>query len=115
MQIASGIFEKLAAGAPLNDQFVHGFLLSVFSSLHFYRNNTKAKVIPITISKAIWSCLATFIIYQGAQNLIAACDKIQPGILFMVLKSEGEKIKQLVGPPARERKYGIIAYSQVLA
>jgi hypothetical protein len=47
--------------------------------------------------------------------LIAACDKIQPGILFMVLKSEGEKIKQLVGPPARERKYGIIAYSQVLS
>lgn len=32
----------------------------------------------------------------------------------MVLKSEGEKIKQLIGPPARERKYGIIAYSQVL-
>jgi hypothetical protein len=30
MQIASGIFEKLAVGAPLNDQFVHGFLLSVF-------------------------------------------------------------------------------------
>ena len=72
-------------------------------------------MIPLTISKAIWSCLATFIIYQGASSLITACDKIQPGILFMVLKSEGEKIKQLIGPPARERKYGIIAYSQVLS
>lgn len=32
----------------------------------------------------------------------------------MILKSEGEKIKQINGPPARERKYAIIAYSQVL-
>jgi hypothetical protein len=79
--------------------------------MHFYRNNTKSKVIPISISKAIWSCFATFIIYLGAQNLIAACDKIQPGILFMVMKSEGDRIKFLTGPPARERKYGIIAYS----
>jgi hypothetical protein len=74
MSIASAIFEKLTAGAPLNDQFVKGFLFSVFSCLHFYRNNTKAKIIPLTISKAIWSCLATYIIYQGAGNLISACD-----------------------------------------
>jgi hypothetical protein len=32
----------------------------------------------------------------------------------MILKSEGEKIRHLTGPPARERKYGIIAYTQVL-
>lgn len=111
MQMVSAIFEKLAAGAPLNDSFMNAFLLSVFQSLHFYRNNTKAKIIPITISKAIWSCLATFIIYQGAAALLSACDKIQPGILFMVLKSEGEKIRHLTGPPSRERKYGIIAYT----
>ena len=30
MLIASSIFEKLAAGAPLNDGFVQGFLMSVF-------------------------------------------------------------------------------------
>ena len=111
MNIASAIFEKLQAGS---EQFVNGFLMSVFTCLHFYRNNTKTKLIPLTISKAIWSCLATFIIYQGSQNLIAACDKIQPGILFMILKSEGDKIRQVQGPPARERKYAIVAYSQII-
>ena len=30
MLIASAIFEKLAADAPLNDGFVQGFLMSVF-------------------------------------------------------------------------------------
>lgn len=46
--------------------------------------------------------------------MIGACDKIQPGILFMILKSEGARIKHLTGPPARERKYGLIAFSQIL-
>ncbi len=79
--------------------------------MDFYRNKTKSKIIPINISKAIWSCWATFVIYLGGGNLVAACDKIQPGILFMIMKSEGERIKLLTGPPARERKYGLIAFS----
>jgi len=106
MSIASAIFEKLGSG-----EFINAFLFSLFSCLHFYRNNTKAKLIPLTISKSIWSCLATFVIYHGTQALVAACDKIQPGILFMILKSEGEKIRHLQGPPAREKKYAIVAYS----
>lgn len=113
MSIAGAIFEKLQ-GPSVTEQFINGFLFSVFSCLHYYRNNTKGKIIPITISKSIWSVFATFVIYHGAQALIAACDKIQPGILFMVMKSEGDKIKQVQGPPARERKYAIIAYSQIL-
>ena len=32
----------------------------------------------------------------------------------MILKSEGDKIKLVQGPPAREKKYAIIAYSQIL-
>lgn len=111
LSIASAIFEKLSISGGFIEQFIQGFLFSVFSCLHFYRNNTKAQVIPITISKAIWSCLATFIVYQGAQTLVSACDKIQPGIIFMIMKSEGEKIKHLQGPPAREKKYAIVAYS----
>lgn len=63
MSIASAIFEKLSMGGGLSDEFINGFLFSVFSCLHFYRNNTKTKIIPLTISKAIWSCFATFIIY----------------------------------------------------
>jgi hypothetical protein len=113
MAIAGAIFEKLQ-GPAVTDQFINGFLFSVFSCLHYYRNNTKGKVIPVTISKAIWSVFATFVIYHGTQGLIAACDKIQPSILFMVMKSEGDKIRQVQGPPARERKYAIIAYSQIL-
>lgn len=115
MSIAGAIFEKLPQSAGgMNAEFIHAFLYSVFTCLHFYRNNTKAKVIPLTITKAIWSCLSNFIIYNGAGNLIAACDKIQPGILFMIMKSEGDKIKLLTGPPAREKKYGIVAFTQVL-
>ena len=95
LSVASAIFEKLSNTGGFIEQFIQGFLFSVFSCLHFYRNNTKAQVIPLTISKAIWSCLATFIVYQGAQTLVAACDKIQPGIIFMIMKSEGEKIKHL--------------------
>lgn len=64
MTIAGAIFEKLSAGG-LTDQFVKSFLMSLFTCLHFYRNNTKTKLIPLTISKAIWSCIATFVIYQG--------------------------------------------------
>jgi hypothetical protein len=29
----------------------------------------------------------------------------------MILKSEGDQIKHVQGPPAREKKYAIIAYS----
>ena len=96
MQIASAIFEKLGtASGGLNEQFIQNFLYAVFQCMHFYRNNTKSKIIPISISKSIWSCWATFIIYLGGASLVAACDKIQPGILFMIMKSEGDKIRHL--------------------
>ena len=106
MTLASAIFEKLTAP----DAFAKGFLLAVFHCLHFYRNNTKSKLIPLAISKAVWSCLATFAIYQGIQPLFAACDSIQPGIFFMILKSEGDKLKHVTMTP-RERKYTIVAFS----
>lgn len=32
----------------------------------------------------------------------------------MIMKSEGDKVRQVQGPPARERKYAIVAYSQIL-
>jgi hypothetical protein len=115
LQIASAIIEKLGtASGAVNEQFIHSFLYGVFQCMHFYKNFTKSKVIPISISRAIWSCWATFIIYLGSSNLMTAFDKIQQGILFMILNSEGEKIKYLTGPPPRERKYGLIAFSQLL-
>lgn len=65
MTIAGAIFEKLSSGGGLTEQFLNSFLFSVFSCLHFYRNNTKTKTIPLTITKSIWSCLSTFVIYHG--------------------------------------------------
>ncbi len=70
MSIAGAIFEKLAQGGGATDQFVQGFLYSVFTCLHFYRNNTKTQMIPMAISKSIWSCFSIFIIYHGTQALI---------------------------------------------
>lgn len=34
--------------------------------MHFYKNNTKAKVIPVPIIKAVWSFFANFMIYNGS-------------------------------------------------
>jgi hypothetical protein len=110
MLIASAVFEKL--GVP-NPQFLHDFLLSVFTCLHFYRNNTKNKVIPVTITKAIWSCFSNIMIYHGTSTLVGACNKIQPDIMFMILKSEGDKIKHITTPP-RDKKYAIMAYTQFM-
>lgn len=59
MTLAGAIFERLTA----QEAFAKSFLLAVFHCLHFYRNNTKSKLIPSTITKAVWSCLATFAIY----------------------------------------------------
>ena len=42
------------------------------------------------------------------------CDKIQPGILFILLQTEGRKLR-FVTEPARDKKYAIIAYSRMLA
>lgn len=110
MTLAGAMFEKLTAP----EAFAKGFLLAVFHCMHFYRNNTKSKLIPLAITKAVWSCLATFAIYQGLQSLYAACDSIQPQIFFMVLKSEGDKLKHVTMTP-RERKYTIVAFSQIMA
>ena len=65
MSIAGAIFEKLALLGGMTEEFLNAFLFSLFSCLHFYRNNTKTKLIPVTISKSIWSCLATFVVHNG--------------------------------------------------
>ena len=50
---------------------------------------------------------------HGIQTLINATDAIQKGVLFMILKSEGAKLK-LCGSPSRDRKYVIVAFSNLL-
>ena len=89
------------------------FLFQIFSSLHFYRNNTKNKVIPVSITRAVHIFFASFMVSYGSETLVKACDNIQPGILFMILKSEGDKVKYCSAPP-RDRKYVIAAYTNLI-
>lgn len=44
--------------------------------MHFYRNNTKTGVIPIQITKSVFSCLANFMIYHGTDALLNAFNVI---------------------------------------
>ncbi len=105
--IASAVFEKL--GVP-DSNFLADYLRNIFTTLHFYRNNTKTKTIPAKILKCVWTFFANFIIYQGVETLVNACNSIQVGILNMILNSEGDKIKHITAP-ARDRKYALIAFS----
>lgn len=91
LQIGSAIFERIGL-SNLSPGMLHEFLMCIFKSMSFYRNNTKNKVIPVKITVAVFIFFATFIVSNGIDALIQACDKIQPEILFMILKSEGNKI-----------------------
>ncbi len=111
LQIAQAVFERINVD---NSTFLKEILVGIFTSLHFYRNNTKSKVIPSAIMKCIHTFLAVFMICHSSQVLIDACNSIQKDILFMVLKSEASAIKY-VNEPARDRKYCLVAYSRLLA
>lgn len=80
--------------------------------MHFYRNNTKNRVIPLAITKSVLTFFATFIINFGEKALLDTCDKIQKGIIFMILKSEGDKIKNCT-ISQRDRKYCAVAFSNL--
>ena len=51
-------------------------LVSIFTSLHFYRNNTKAKIIPASIMKAIHVFFATIMVVHGSEALLNACNSV---------------------------------------
>ncbi len=110
LAIGSAMFEKIGI---ISEEFLKAFLFNCFKTLHFYRNNTKAKVIPVPISKAIFTCFANFIINLGSQQLVQACDTVQKDILWMILKSEGERIKYATSP-ARDKKYTIVAFTKLI-
>jgi hypothetical protein len=110
MQIASVLFERIGI---FSEDIVQKVLFQIFTTMHFYRNNTKNKIIPIAITKSIIIFFATFMVNFGEDMLIGACDKIQANILFQILKSEGDKIKFCATPP-RDRKYAIVAYTNLV-
>ena len=51
-------------------------LVAIFTSLHFYRNNTKSKVIPASIMMAIHTFFASFMVCYGSETLVNACNQI---------------------------------------
>jgi hypothetical protein len=71
LAIGAAMFEKLGI---FDAEFLKGCLYEIFKCLHFYRNNTKTKMIPIPITKSILSFFATFMINFGTDNLTQACD-----------------------------------------
>jgi hypothetical protein len=110
LSLSSTLFERLTG--PFDETFLNTVLVAIFTSLHFYRNNTKSKTIPASIMKTVHLFLSNFMINHGSQPLITACNKIQPGILFMILNSEAEKIKY-VQAPSRDKKYISVAYARL--
>jgi len=110
LSIGSAIFEKLP---NVTGDFIKSFLVSMLTCMHFYRNNTKTAVIPVQITKSVFSCLANIMIYHGTETLVNAFNTIQKDVFFMILKSEGEKIRHITSPP-RDRKYAILAYSRFI-
>lgn len=67
LTLASAAFEKLGI---FNAQFLKDVLIAIFSSLHFYRNNTKSKSIPTNIIKAVHVFFATFIVNNSVDTLV---------------------------------------------
>lgn len=110
LQIVSALYERVGISDPAQ---LKDFLFTVFSCMHFYRNNTKNKVIPVAITKSILIFFATFIVNHGVDLLVESCDNIQKDILFMIIRSEGEKIK-FCSSPLRDRKYVICAFTNLI-
>ena len=73
LQIGNALFEKFGV---YDENFLNQFLFSTISTMHFYRNNTKQKIIPIQISKAVHTFFSTFIVNSGTDSLVQACNKI---------------------------------------
>lgn len=74
LQIASTVFERM--GQVDDGNFLQQILRGIFTSLHFYRNNTKSKVIPSSIMKCVHSFFGVFMVCNSSQTLIQACDQI---------------------------------------
>lgn len=110
LAIGNAMFEKLGV---FDQDFLKAFLFEIIKCLHFYRNNTKSRTIPVPITKSTLAFFATFMINIGSDNLVQACDSVQKDILQMVLGSEGDKLKHITAP-SRDRKYAIIAFSKFL-
>jgi hypothetical protein len=72
LQIASTVFERM--GQVDNGEFLQQILRGIFTALHFYRNNTKSKVIPSSIMKCVHAFFGVYMVCHSHTALIQACD-----------------------------------------
>ena len=114
LKICSAFFEKVGFTSQESSTFLTEVLRGIFTSLHFYRNKTRSNVIPSAIMKCVHVFFSTLMVCHGSATLVQACDSIQRGILFMVLKSESAAIKHVTSP-SRDKKYAIVAYSRLMS
>lgn len=73
LQIGSALLERVGV---TDQSFLREFLLAIFTSMSFYRNNTKNKVIPVKITVAVLIFFATFIVNNSVDALLGQCDGI---------------------------------------
>ena len=73
LEIAGAIFERIGM---VDQQFFKDVLLAIFTSMHFYKNNTKNKMIPLSITKQVLTFFATIMITFDVDTLVSACDTI---------------------------------------
>lgn len=66
MQIGSTLFERLGV---FDQNLLKEFLYQIFTTMHYYRNNTNTKTIPVAITKAILIFFATFMVNFGGDAL----------------------------------------------
>ena len=76
LKIGSAIFERIGVDLGDGGKFLKDVLFAIFGSLHFYRNNTKSKVIPLSIMRNVHSFFANSMICHGSEVLINACNQI---------------------------------------
>ena len=63
LSIACSILERIGLVEEVNNAgFMQKILLAIFTSLNFYRNHTKNKVIPLAIMKSVHVFFATTMI-----------------------------------------------------
>lgn len=73
LQMSSALFERVGI---FSEEVLNKILFGIFTCMHYYRNNTKNKVIPGSITRTIHIFFATFMINFGSDALIQACDKV---------------------------------------
>lgn len=73
LEIAGVLFERLGL---VNESLLKEVLFQIFTCMHFYKNNTKNKAIPLAIIKQIFVFFSTIIVTFNVEALLGVCNQI---------------------------------------